>query len=50
LVDYQTNEVVEEFGYYTCNTGYDLCADQRDLMNSQEGEERYFCSEQRPNE
>lgn|GEM_PF-3742991 len=46
LVDLKTNKVVESFGQYACNTGYDLCADMRNNMNAQAGDNRYFCSEQ----
>ena len=46
LVDLRTNRIVENFGQYSCNTGYDLCADLRNNMNFQVGENRYFCSEQ----
>jgi hypothetical protein len=28
-----------------CNVGYDRCAYDRDMANSQVGEYRYFCSE-----
>ena len=45
LVDLRSNEVVESFSNYACNTGYDLCADLRDSMNEQVGDGRYFCSE-----
>ncbi|WP_127716648.1 hypothetical protein [Halobacteriovorax sp. HLS] len=45
LVDGYNNTVERRFYNYTCNTGYDLCADLRDNLNSYEYGYRYFCSE-----
>lgn len=33
-----------------CNSGYDYCSMERDRLNSQMGEYRYFCSETYRNE
>ena len=45
LVDGWTNESIEYYDNYQCNLGYDLCADDRDYYNRNEGDYRYFCSE-----
>ena len=45
LVDENNHTVIQSFWNQTCNTGYDMCSVQRDRMNDQEGEYRYFCSE-----
>ena len=45
LVNLSTNAVEQTFAEYSCNTGYDLCADQRNIMNQDAGSELYFCSE-----
>ncbi len=45
LVDSWNHDVVDTFWNQTCNTGYDACSYQRDRMNSQMGDFRYFCSE-----
>ena len=36
LVDSQSRQTVESYQGQICNIGYDTCAQQRDLMNSQE--------------
>lgn len=45
LVDGYNNSVERTYYNYTCNTGYDMCADLRDNLNSYERGYRYFCSE-----
>ncbi len=45
LVDKYTHRVEQTWWDYTCNRGYDLCAYQRERMNSWEGDYRYFCAE-----
>ena len=45
LVDGYTNTVQRSYPGYSCNTGYDLCANLRDSLNWQTTGYRYFCSE-----
>jgi hypothetical protein len=45
LVDGYTNNVQRSYPGYSCNTGYDLCANLRDSLNWQSTGYRYFCSE-----
>ena len=45
LVDGHSNTVHRRFHNYTCATGYDLCADLRDSLNSSYNGYKYFCSE-----
>ena len=45
LVDGWSNEVVQTYNDYSCNYGYDVCADDRSYYNDIENEYRYFCSE-----
>jgi len=45
LVDGYSNQTVATYHSYTCNVGYDQCADLRDSYNQSEGNYRYFCSE-----
>ncbi len=45
LVDGWNNTVERTYYNNTCSTGYDLCASQRDQMNSWSSDYRYFCSE-----
>jgi hypothetical protein len=37
--------VVQTYWNQYCNAGYDQCSYERDRINSQTGEYRYFCSE-----
>lgn len=45
LVDSYDEETVREFSGYSCNVGYDRCAEVRDDWNYDEEDNRYFCSE-----
>lgn len=45
LVDGWNNTVERTYYNNTCSFGYDLCASQRDQMNSWSSDYRYFCSE-----
>ena len=45
LVDYYTDEAIEEYGEVSCKQAYDQCAVARDELNFAEGVERYFCAE-----
>jgi hypothetical protein len=45
LVDQYDHHVVQSYWGMTCNTGYDMCGYERDRLNAQMGEYRYFCSE-----
>src|SRR5690606_37214062 len=45
LVDTHNHQVVQTYWNQTCNTGYDLCSQERDRINAQMNEYRYFCSE-----
>jgi hypothetical protein len=45
LVNSETNAVEQSFGVYSCNTAYDLCADQRNILNNDAGSNLFFCSE-----
>ena len=45
LVDSYDHRVQGTYWNQLCNTGYDACAFERDRLNSQMGEYRYFCSE-----
>jgi hypothetical protein len=45
LVDKYNHRVVQSYWNLTCNTGYDMCSYERDRLNSQMGDYRYFCSE-----
>jgi hypothetical protein len=45
LVDSYDEETVRDFSGYSCNVGYDRCAEVRDEYNYDEEENRYFCSE-----
>lgn len=45
LVDQYSHQVVQTFWNQTCNQGFDICAYERDRLNSQMGEHRYFCAE-----
>ena len=45
LVDSYDQRVQTTYWNQTCNSGYDSCSYERDRLNSQMGEYRYFCSE-----
>jgi hypothetical protein len=45
LIDKYNHQVVQNFFNYTCTTGYDLCAAERDRMNSYSRDFRYSCAE-----
>lgn len=45
LVDSNNHSVVQTYWNQTCNTGYDSCSYERDRLNSQMNDYRYFCSE-----
>jgi hypothetical protein len=45
LVDKYDHRVVQTYWNQTCSYGYDLCSFERDRLNAQMGEYRYFCSE-----
>jgi hypothetical protein len=45
LVDQYDHRVVQTYWNQVCNVGYDSCSYERDRLNSQIGEYRYFCSE-----
>lgn len=45
LVDSYSDSVQRTFYFYSCSTGYDLCADLRDDLNYYENNYRYFCAE-----
>jgi hypothetical protein len=45
LVDSYDHTVIQSYWNQMCNTGYDACSYERDRINSQMGEYRYFCSE-----
>ena len=45
LVDSYTNSVSLNYWNRTCAVGYDMCANERDLRNSVEYDNRYFCAE-----
>jgi hypothetical protein len=45
LVDGRTNSAVRSFSGWTCQQGYDACAQDRDERNYREYGYRYFCSE-----
>ena len=44
-MDKNDHRVVHTYWNQQCNTGYDACSDERDRLNAQMGEYRYFCSE-----
>jgi hypothetical protein len=45
LVDSFDHRVERTYWSQICNTGYDSCSMERDRLNSQFGQFRYFCSE-----
>ena len=45
LVDQYNHQVIQTYWNQYCNAGYDQCSYERDRINSQSGEYRYFCSE-----
>jgi hypothetical protein len=45
LVDSNDHRVVQTYWNQLCNVGYDSCSYERDRLNSQMNEYRYFCSE-----
>jgi hypothetical protein len=45
LVDSNDHKVLQNYWNQTCNTGYDSCSIERDRLNAQMGDYRYFCSE-----
>jgi hypothetical protein len=45
LVDSYDHRVQQTYWNQICNSGYDTCSVERDRLNSQMGEYRYFCSE-----
>jgi hypothetical protein len=45
LVDKYDHRVVQNYWNQTCNIGYDSCSFERDRLNAQMGDFRYFCSE-----
>ena len=45
LVDQYTHEVLQNYWNQRCNVGYDFCSYERDRLNAQMNEFRYFCSE-----
>jgi hypothetical protein len=45
LVDSNNHQVVQTYWNQICNTGYDSCSYERDRLNSQMNDYRYFCSE-----
>lgn len=45
LVDSNNHQVVQTYWNQLCNTGYDSCSYERDRLNSQMNDYRYFCSE-----
>jgi len=45
LVDQYDHSVLQSYWNQVCNTGYDSCSIERDRLNGQMGENRYFCSE-----
>ena len=45
LVDKYTDQVIDTYYNQTCSYGYDSCSYQRDQMNQNEYEDRYFCAE-----
>lgn len=45
LVDSNNHSVVQTYWNQICNTGYDACSYERDRLNSQMNDYRYFCSE-----
>jgi len=45
LVDSWNHQVVTQYWNQQCNIGYDNCSFERDRLNTQMGEYRYFCSE-----
>jgi len=49
LVDATSKQTVESYHGQICNVGYDICAQQRDEMNYQSSNYRYFCSERYSN-
>jgi hypothetical protein len=50
LVDQYDHHVVQNYFNQICNSGYDMCSMERDRLNSQMNEYRYFCSETYENE
>jgi hypothetical protein len=45
LVDQYTHEVIQSYWNQRCQVGYDFCSFERDRLNSQFNEFRYFCAE-----
>jgi hypothetical protein len=45
LVDSNNHNVVQTYWNQSCNTGYDACSYERDRLNAQMNDYRYFCSE-----
>jgi hypothetical protein len=45
LVDSYDHRVTQTYWNQICNSGYDACSYERDRLNSQNGEYRFFCSE-----
>lgn len=45
LVDKYDHRVIQTYWNQICNTGYDACSYERDRLNSQMNDYRYFCSE-----
>jgi hypothetical protein len=45
LVDQYDHRVVQNYWNQVCNNGYDSCSYERDRLNAQNGEYRFFCSE-----
>jgi hypothetical protein len=45
LVDKYNHHVVQTYWNQSCNRGYDMCSFERDRLNAQMGDFRYFCSE-----
>jgi hypothetical protein len=45
LVDQYDHRVVQTYWNQVCNTGYDSCSVQRDQLNYQMNDNRYFCAE-----
>jgi hypothetical protein len=45
LVDQYNHQVIQTYWNQICNTGYDSCSFERDRLNDQSNDFRYFCSE-----
>lgn len=45
LVDQYNHQVVQTYWNQPCHVGYDTCSYERDILNDQSNDYRYFCSE-----